>query len=42
MGFKWVNPVHEILEYEKEEKQTFTDELIIDHSPVSVEPVSKT
>lgn len=33
MGFKWVNPVHEILEYEKEEKQTFTDELIIDHYP---------
>ena len=32
-GFKWVNPVHEILEYEKEEKQIYTDNLIIDHFP---------
>ena len=32
-GFKWVNPVHEILEYEKEEKKIKTNEIIINHFP---------
>lgn len=32
-GFKWVNPVHEVLQYDGEEKQIFTDELIINHYP---------
>lgn len=32
-GFSWVNPVHEILQYEGVENQIFTDELIIDHYP---------
>jgi len=30
---KWVNPVHEILNYDTEEKQIFTDELIVNHYP---------
>ena len=29
-GYKWINPVHEILEYDKEEKRLITDEIIID------------
>ncbi|MDE6284804.1 MAG: glycosyltransferase [Bacilli bacterium] len=32
-GFHWVNPVHEILEYEKTENQIFTDDLVINHYP---------
>lgn len=32
-NFKWVNPVHEILEYDGVENQIFTDELVINHYP---------
>lgn len=32
-GFKWVNPVHEILEFNTSEIQTYTDDLIINHYP---------
>lgn len=32
-NFRWINPVHEILKYEGEEKQIFTDEIIINHYP---------
>lgn len=32
-GFKWVNPVHEVLEFEGIEKQTFTDNLVVNHYP---------
>lgn len=31
--FKWVNPVHEILEYDGTENQLFTDEIVINHYP---------
>lgn len=34
-GFKWVNPVHEVLAFEAQEKQTFTDNLVINHYPDS-------
>lgn len=32
-GFKWVNPVHEVLEFDGVEKQTFTDDVIVNHYP---------
>lgn len=32
-NFRWVNPVHEILKYEGEEKQIYTDKVIINHYP---------
>ena len=32
-GFTWVNPVHEILKYEKTEKLLYTDKIIINHYP---------
>lgn len=32
-GFKWINPVHETLEYFQPENQTYTDELVINHYP---------
>lgn len=32
-GCKWVNPVHEVLDFGKNEKQIFTDNLIINHYP---------
>ncbi len=32
-NFRWVNPVHEILKYEGEEKQIYTNNLIINHYP---------
>ena len=33
IGCKWVNPVHEVLEFDHEEKQIFTDNIIINHYP---------
>jgi len=32
-GYKWVNPVHEILEYEGNEKKEITDKIVINHYP---------
>ena len=32
-GFKWVNPVHEVLQYDGVETQVFTDDLAINHYP---------
>lgn len=32
-GFKWVNPVHEVLKFDGNENQTFTDEVVINHYP---------
>lgn len=32
-NFKWINPVHEILKYDGEEKQLFTNDLVINHYP---------
>ena len=32
-GYKWINPVHEILEFDNEEKIIKTDEIIINHYP---------
>lgn len=33
MGFRWKNPVHEILEYKQVERQKFTDEITVNHYP---------
>jgi tetratricopeptide (TPR) repeat protein len=33
IGCKWVNPVHEVLEFDHEEKQIVTDNIIINHYP---------
>lgn len=35
LGFKWINPVHEILEYQGVEKQLYTDKIIVNHYPDS-------
>ena len=32
-NFKWVHPVHEVLEYNGEEKYTITDKIILNHYP---------
>lgn len=32
-GCKWVNPVHEVLEFGHSEKQVFTDDVIVNHYP---------
>ena len=32
-GCKWVNPVHEVLEFDHSEKQVFTDDVIVNHFP---------
>lgn len=32
-GCKWVNPVHEVLEFDHSEKQIFTDDVIVNHFP---------
>ncbi len=32
-NFRWVNPVHEILKYEGNEKQIYTDNIVINHYP---------
>ncbi len=32
-NFRWVNPVHEVLKYQGDEKQIFTDEIIVNHYP---------
>ena len=32
-GCKWVNPVHEVLEFDHSEKQVFTDDVIVNHYP---------
>ena len=32
-GFKWINPVHEVLKYEKKVNQVYTDNVIINHFP---------
>lgn len=32
-GCKWVNPVHEVLQFDHEEKQVFTDNIIVNHYP---------
>ncbi len=32
-NFHWVNPVHEVLKYDGEEKQIFTDDVIVNHYP---------
>lgn len=32
-GFKWVNPVHEVLQFYGVENQTFTDSLVVNHYP---------
>ncbi len=32
-GFEWVNPVHEVLKYDGTEKQTFTDDVVVNHYP---------
>ncbi|CDE49192.1 putative tetratricopeptide repeat containing protein [Firmicutes bacterium CAG:460] len=32
-GCKWVNPVHEVLQFDHEEKQIFTDNIIVNHYP---------
>ncbi len=32
-GFKWVNPVHEILQYDKEEVYNVTDKIVLNHYP---------
>ena len=32
-GCTWVNPVHEVLQFDHEEKQIFTDNVIINHFP---------
>lgn len=34
-GFTWVNPVHEILKYNGEEKYLYTDKVIVNHYPDS-------
>lgn len=34
-GFTWVNPVHEILRYNGEEKYLYTDKVIVNHYPDS-------
>ena len=34
-GFTWINPVHEILKYNGEEKYLYTDKVIINHYPDS-------
>lgn len=32
-NFKWMNPVHEILKYDGEESQIYTDDLVVNHYP---------
>lgn len=34
-GFKWIHPVHEILEYSKNENYVITDKIILNHYPDS-------